>query len=192
MAPSLEYDLSQGKPFHLGRSGPADISRSPVLILRWKWQSMTCDKLSPSIVPQTGFTPLHIAAHYENLNVAQLLLNRGASVNFTPQVSLPSRPCAWSRALGLSAPHCDTPGFFLMARVPPGETALVSLKLLLGLCLIISSSVSIGPFSRKAGGQGFLPVCCDDRAWPNCGDQQGCHHVLIGFEIIPRREASYQ
>ncbi|XP_011856971.1 PREDICTED: ankyrin-1-like [Mandrillus leucophaeus] len=34
---------------------------------------------------RTGFTPLHIAAHYENLNVAQLLLNRGASVNFTPQ-----------------------------------------------------------------------------------------------------------
>uniref|UniRef100_A0A8C9NT13 Ankyrin 1 n=1 Tax=Serinus canaria TaxID=9135 RepID=A0A8C9NT13_SERCA len=33
----------------------------------------------------TGFTPLHIAAHYENLSVAQLLLNRGASVNFTPQ-----------------------------------------------------------------------------------------------------------
>lgn len=36
--------------------------------------------------PQTGFTPLHIAAHYENLNVAQLLLNRGANVNFTPKV----------------------------------------------------------------------------------------------------------
>ncbi|KAM4577745.1 ankyrin-1a isoform 3-T3 [Fundulus diaphanus] len=34
---------------------------------------------------QTGFTPLHIAAHYENLNVAQLLLNRGANVNFTPK-----------------------------------------------------------------------------------------------------------
>uniref|UniRef100_A0A8C0H8T1 Ankyrin 1 n=1 Tax=Chelonoidis abingdonii TaxID=106734 RepID=A0A8C0H8T1_CHEAB len=33
----------------------------------------------------TGFTPLHIAAHYENLNVAQFLLNRGASINFTPQ-----------------------------------------------------------------------------------------------------------
>uniref|UniRef100_A0A8C4LWW1 Ankyrin 1 n=1 Tax=Equus asinus asinus TaxID=83772 RepID=A0A8C4LWW1_EQUAS len=38
-----------------------------------------------SKVRATGFTPLHIAAHYENLNVAQLLLNRGASVNFTPQ-----------------------------------------------------------------------------------------------------------
>ena len=42
---------------------------------------------------QTGFTPLHIAAHYENLNVAQLLLNRGANVNFTPKVPpvLPAR-----------------------------------------------------------------------------------------------------
>lgn len=36
---------------------------------------------------QTGFTPLHIAAHYENMSVAQLLLNRGANVNFTPKVS---------------------------------------------------------------------------------------------------------
>lgn len=58
-----------------------------------------------------------------------------------------------------------------MARVSPGETALVSLKLLLGLCLIVSSSVSIGPFSRKAGGQGFFPVCCDDRAWETGLDQ---------------------
>uniref|UniRef100_A0AAR2J5E8 Ankyrin 1, erythrocytic b n=1 Tax=Pygocentrus nattereri TaxID=42514 RepID=A0AAR2J5E8_PYGNA len=38
-----------------------------------------------SKVPPTGFTPLHIAAHYENLSVAQLLLNRGANVNFTPK-----------------------------------------------------------------------------------------------------------
>lgn len=43
----------------------------------------------PPLLCQTGFTPLHIAAHYENLNVAQLLLNRGASVNFTPQVTSP-------------------------------------------------------------------------------------------------------
>lgn len=46
--------------------------------------NVTC---SDSVVShQTGFTPLHIAAHYENLNVAQLLLNRGANVNFTPKV----------------------------------------------------------------------------------------------------------
>uniref|UniRef100_A0A8C6YCN6 Ankyrin 3 n=1 Tax=Naja naja TaxID=35670 RepID=A0A8C6YCN6_NAJNA len=32
---------------------------------------------------QSGFTPLHIAAHYGNINVATLLLNRGAAVDFT-------------------------------------------------------------------------------------------------------------
>ncbi|GLD74292.1 ankyrin-3-like protein [Lates japonicus] len=31
---------------------------------------------------QSGFTPLHIAAHYGNINVATLLLNRGAAVDF--------------------------------------------------------------------------------------------------------------
>nr|XP_057914734.1 ankyrin-3-like isoform X15 [Doryrhamphus excisus] len=31
---------------------------------------------------ESGFTPLHIAAHYGNINVATLLLNRGAAVDF--------------------------------------------------------------------------------------------------------------
>uniref|UniRef100_A0A8C4ZX86 Ankyrin 3 n=1 Tax=Gadus morhua TaxID=8049 RepID=A0A8C4ZX86_GADMO len=31
---------------------------------------------------RSGFTPLHIAAHYGNINVATLLLNRGAAVDF--------------------------------------------------------------------------------------------------------------
>lgn len=43
---------------------------------------------------QSGFTPLHIAAHYGNINVATLLLNRAAAVDFTARV----------RAL-----HCNIP-----------------------------------------------------------------------------------
>lgn len=39
---------------------------------------------------QSGFTPLHIAAHYGNINVATLLLNRGAAVDFTARVSVES------------------------------------------------------------------------------------------------------
>uniref|UniRef100_A0A3P8XKV6 Ankyrin 3a n=1 Tax=Esox lucius TaxID=8010 RepID=A0A3P8XKV6_ESOLU len=35
-----------------------------------------------SKVMTSGFTPLHIAAHYGNINVATLLLNRGAAVDF--------------------------------------------------------------------------------------------------------------
>lgn len=43
-------------------------------------------RLSP--LYQSGFTPLHIAAHYGNINVATLLLNRGAAVDFMARVSV--------------------------------------------------------------------------------------------------------
>lgn len=70
-------------------SGPVALllCRNPGLVLGQRCWYVTSH--SPPLLRQTGFTPLHIAAHYENLNVAQLLLNRGASVNFTPQVTAP-------------------------------------------------------------------------------------------------------
>ncbi|GCB85192.1 hypothetical protein scyTo_0025875, partial [Scyliorhinus torazame] len=40
---------------------------------------------NPDVLSKTGFTPLHIAAHYENLNMAHMLVTRGANVNFTPK-----------------------------------------------------------------------------------------------------------
>lgn len=42
--------------------------------------------LLPTFLLQSGFTPLHIAAHYGNINVATLLLNRGAAVDFKARV----------------------------------------------------------------------------------------------------------
>lgn len=47
-----------------------------------------CVCCTPFSDPQSGFTPLHIAAHYGNINVATLLLNRGAAVDFMARVSL--------------------------------------------------------------------------------------------------------
>ena len=37
---------------------------------------------------QSGFTPLHIAAHYGNENIAALLLTRNANVNYAAKVGL--------------------------------------------------------------------------------------------------------
>ena len=40
------------------------------------------------INPRSGFTPLHIAAHYGNENIALVLLQRGADVNYSAKVSI--------------------------------------------------------------------------------------------------------
>lgn len=40
------------------------------------------------ILPQDGLTPLHVAAHYDNQNVALLLLKHGASPHAPAKVLL--------------------------------------------------------------------------------------------------------
>ena len=37
---------------------------------------------------QSGFTPLHIASHYGSLDVAKLLLDNGANINYSARVCL--------------------------------------------------------------------------------------------------------
>lgn len=40
----------------------------------------------PDVTSKSGFTPLHIASHYGNTNVATLLISRGANINFCARV----------------------------------------------------------------------------------------------------------
>lgn len=43
---------------------------------------------NPDVTSKSGFTPLHIAAHYGNENIAVILLDKGADVNFPAKVRL--------------------------------------------------------------------------------------------------------
>ncbi|XP_078453869.1 uncharacterized protein LOC144720730 isoform X12 [Lampetra planeri] len=63
-----------------------DDTNAAALLLQHEHNADVTSKLSQMMLNQTtesGFTPLHIAAHYGNMNVATLLLNLGAAVDFT-------------------------------------------------------------------------------------------------------------
>jgi len=52
---------------------------------------------------QSDFTPLHIAAHYGNVNVAKLLIEHGADVNFRAKVRPPWHSADTELWLGLAS-----------------------------------------------------------------------------------------
>jgi ankyrin len=50
---------------------------------------------NPDVTSKSGFTPLHIAAHYGNENIAALLLQRNANVNYAAKVSFDFISFCW-------------------------------------------------------------------------------------------------
>ncbi|XP_077598400.1 ankyrin-2-like [Stigmatopora nigra] len=59
-----------------------DDTKSAALLLQNDHNADVQSKMMVNRTTESGFTPLHIAAHYGNANVATLLLNRGAAVDF--------------------------------------------------------------------------------------------------------------
>ncbi|XDV44971.1 hypothetical protein PO909_013165, partial [Leuciscus waleckii] len=59
-----------------------DDTKAAVLLLQNDHNADVESKMMVNRTTESGFTPLHIAAHYGNINVATLLLNRGAAVDF--------------------------------------------------------------------------------------------------------------
>ncbi|XP_026078839.1 ankyrin-3-like isoform X34 [Carassius auratus] len=59
-----------------------DDTKAAALLLQSDNNADVESKMMVNRTTESGFTPLHIAAHYGNINVATLLLNRGAAVDF--------------------------------------------------------------------------------------------------------------
>uniref|UniRef100_A0A8C9TCC7 Ankyrin 2 n=1 Tax=Scleropages formosus TaxID=113540 RepID=A0A8C9TCC7_SCLFO len=60
-----------------------DDTKAAALLLQSDHNADIQSKMMVNRCTESGFTPLHIAAHYGNVNVSTLLLNRGAAVDFT-------------------------------------------------------------------------------------------------------------
>ncbi|XP_072414011.1 ankyrin-3 isoform X25 [Chiloscyllium punctatum] len=60
-----------------------DDTKAAALLLQNDHNADVESKMMVNRTTESGFTPLHIAAHYGNINIATLLLNRGAAVDFT-------------------------------------------------------------------------------------------------------------
>uniref|UniRef100_A0A915EPT8 Uncharacterized protein n=1 Tax=Ditylenchus dipsaci TaxID=166011 RepID=A0A915EPT8_9BILA len=58
--------------------GPPDLEKDS----KMTFENGEINEQNPNVTSKSGFTPLHIAAHYGNESIAELLLEKGANVNF--------------------------------------------------------------------------------------------------------------
>lgn len=81
------------------------------------WGLTTMLKYHLHIFLQNGFTPLHIAAKYGNLNVAGVLIQHGANVDYKTKVLTSEKHVcmqnvflsANSNIIDISRRHCERP-----------------------------------------------------------------------------------
>uniref|UniRef100_A0A8C5HEF4 Ankyrin-3-like n=1 Tax=Gouania willdenowi TaxID=441366 RepID=A0A8C5HEF4_GOUWI len=70
-----------------------DDTKAAALLLQSTNNADVESKMMVNRTTESGFTPLHIAAHYGNINVSTLLLNRGAAVDFKARDGLTPLHC---------------------------------------------------------------------------------------------------
>uniref|UniRef100_A0A674ECC6 Ankyrin 3 n=1 Tax=Salmo trutta TaxID=8032 RepID=A0A674ECC6_SALTR len=101
-----------------------DDTKAVALLLQIDHNADVESKMMVNRTTESGFTPLHIAAHYGNINVATLLLNRGAAVDFKARNDITPLHVASKRGNGNMVKVLLERGGKIDARTKDGLTPL--------------------------------------------------------------------
>ncbi|XP_056285795.1 ankyrin-3-like isoform X28 [Pseudoliparis swirei] len=101
-----------------------DDTKAAALLLQSDHNADVESKMMVNRATESGFTPLHIAAHYGNINVATLLLNRGAAVDFKARNDITPLHVASKRGNGNMVRMLLERGGKIDARTKDGLTPL--------------------------------------------------------------------
>ncbi|XP_034426423.1 ankyrin-3-like isoform X10 [Hippoglossus hippoglossus] len=101
-----------------------DDTKAAALLLQNDHNADVESKMMVNRTTESGFTPLHIAAHYGNINVATLLLNRGAAVDFKARNDITPMHVASKRGNGNMVRLLLERGAKIDARTKDGLTPL--------------------------------------------------------------------
>ncbi|XP_060950539.1 ankyrin-3-like [Limanda limanda] len=101
-----------------------DDTKAAALLLQTDHNADVESKMMVNRTTESGFTPLHIAAHYGNINVATLLLNRGAAVDFKARNDITPMHVASKRGNGNMVRLLLERGGKIDARTKDGLTPL--------------------------------------------------------------------